>query len=131
MQSNYSVQIEKFAERHFIKSFEKKYKKHWDTTREAIVESLGRIDMLVTTSRAETIYTGVDFKIVKVYFRVDGTKESSKTSGNRCIVAWYPEKRLVSALLVYGKTDLSGSSETSEWQQLIRENYPQYSHLFQ
>jgi hypothetical protein len=49
MQSNYSVQIEDFAQRHFIKSFEKKYKGHWDITLQAIFAALERIDMLLLT----------------------------------------------------------------------------------
>ncbi|MEX2012782.1 MAG: hypothetical protein WD967_00090 [Candidatus Levyibacteriota bacterium] len=129
MQSNYSVQIEKFAERHFIKSFEKKYKAHWDVTLRAIIAELERTDMLILTSRADTIYDGDGIKIVKTEFRVDRTKESAKTSGNRCIVAWNTEKQVVSILLVYGKTDLSGKNETAEWKTIIKDNYPAYRAL--
>ena len=134
MQGNYSVQIEKFAERHFIKSFEKKYRSHWDVTLRAITAELERIDMLLLTDKAETICDsgakvgGV--KIVKTKFRVFGTKESAKTSGNRCIVAWCQEKQSVSVLLVYGKTDFSGHNETAEWQRIVKDNYPEYKHLF-
>jgi len=130
MQSNYSVQIEKYAERHFIKSFEKKYVAHWDVTLRAIVAELERVDMLINTSRAETICDVDGIKIIKTEFRVDRTKESAKTSGNRCIVAWNEEKRSVSILLVYSKTDIASRNETAEWQRLIRENYSEYRHLF-
>jgi hypothetical protein len=47
MEPNFSVQIEPFAERHFIKSFEKKYKSSWDSTYQSIVEMLERIDALL------------------------------------------------------------------------------------
>lgn len=40
MDGNYSVRIERFAERHFIKSFEKKYKSHWGITLRAITAEL-------------------------------------------------------------------------------------------
>jgi hypothetical protein len=130
MQSNYSLQIEKFALRHFIKSFEKKYKIHWDVTLRAIVAELERIDMLINTSRAETICSVDGIKIVKTEFRVDRTKESAKTSGNRCIVAWNEEKKSVSILLVYSKTDIAGHNETAVWQKLIKENYAEYENLF-
>jgi hypothetical protein len=73
MQSNYSVQIEKYAEKHFIKSFQKKYKGHWDVTLRAITAELERIDMLINTSRAETICEVGGVKIVKTEFRVSGT----------------------------------------------------------
>ncbi len=130
MYSNYSVQIEKFAERHFIKSFEKKYKSHWDITMRAIIAGLERIDLLLTTSRAETVCDAGVVKIVKTEFRVDQSKESAKTSGNRCIVVWNQEKRFVSILLVYGKTDISSHNETAWWQSLIKQNYPEYTRLF-
>lgn len=98
-------------------------------TLKAIVAGLERIDLLITTSRAETICDVDGIKIIKTEFRVDRTKESAKTSGNRCIVAWNKEKHIVSILLVYGKTDLVGRNETSEWQRIVKENYPEYRHL--
>jgi hypothetical protein len=126
MQGNYSVQIEDFAERHFIKSFSKKHKSNWDFTLMAILAELARIDMLLLTDKAETILDTEDFKIIKTKFKIAGTQESAKTSGNRCIVVWYPKKQSVSVLLVYGKTDLSGGHETNEWKNLIRENYTEF-----
>ena len=89
MQGNYSVKIEDFAERHFIKSFQRKYKIHWDITLRAITAELERIDMLLKTDRAETMCDVDGVKIVKTKFKVVKTKESAKTSGNRCIVAWH------------------------------------------
>ncbi len=62
-------------------------------------------------------------------FKVAGTKESAKTSGNRCIVAWVPAKQSVDVLLVYAKTDLGGGSETAKWSGLVRENYAEYADL--
>ncbi|MCR4279690.1 MAG: hypothetical protein NUV78_03070 [Candidatus Zambryskibacteria bacterium] len=130
MQSNYSVQIEEFAERHFIKSFEKKYKSHWDITLRAITAQLERIDALLLTDKAEIICDIDGIRIVKTKFRIVKTKESAKSSGNRCIVAWHHEKQFVSVLLVYSKTDLSGHNETAEWQRIVKESYPQYRGLF-
>ena len=126
MQINYSVQIEEFAERHFIKSFQKKYKNKWDFTLRAIIAELERIDTLLLTDRAETICDTDGIKIIKTKFKVAGTKESAKTSGNRCIVAWQKDKQFVSVLLVYAKTDLSGKNETAEWKTLIKNNYKEY-----
>ncbi|HEX2955306.1 MAG TPA: hypothetical protein VHO70_00655 [Chitinispirillaceae bacterium] len=131
MEGNYSVQIEDFAERHFIKSFKKKYNNHWDVTLRAIVFELERIDNLLMTTKADTIVDGEDVKIIKTEFKIAGSNESAKTSGNRCIVAWKEKDRRVSILLVYGKTDLSsGNKETEEWKRMIRDNYPEYKHLF-
>ena len=130
MSGNYSVQIEDFAVRHFIKSFEKKHKGKWELTLQYVMEEFARIDNLLLTDRAETITDAGDIKIIKTKFRVAGTQESAKTSGNRCIVAWCISKQLVSILLVYGKTDLSGKNETAEWKALVKNNYKEYSHLF-
>lgn len=130
MIGNFSVQIESFAERHFISSFKKKYKDKWDLTLTFVIQELERIDRLLLTSKAETIVDVGNIKIVKTQFRVIDTKESAKTSGNRCIVAWNIERQLVSILLVYGKTDMGSGNETTRWKSLIRENYPEYSGIF-
>ena len=129
MQGNFSVLIEDFAQRHFIKSFEKKYKTKWDFTLEYIIEELARIDNLLLTDRAETIVDTGDIKIIKTKFRVAGTQESAKTSGNRCIVSWCVSTQTVSILLVYGKTNLGGKKETVEWKILIKDNYKEYKDL--
>ncbi|MBP6866570.1 MAG: hypothetical protein KBC12_03465 [Candidatus Pacebacteria bacterium] len=130
MEPNFSVQFEDFTERYFIKSFAKKYKNNWELTRRAIIEMLERIDSLLLTDKAETITDIGNIKIIKTKFRVFGTNESAKTSGNRCIVSADYTKREVRVLLVYGKTDLSGHNETAEWQKIIKTNYPEYKHLF-
>ncbi len=130
MNLNYSVKIETFAERHFIKSFQKKYKIQWDFTLRAIVAELERIDTLLLTDRAETICDVGDIKIIKTKFKVAKTKVSAKKSGNRCIVAWHKDNQLVFILLVYGKINLNGTNETAEWKKIIKNNYPQYKHLF-
>lgn len=131
MENYFSVTIEEFAERHFIKTFLKKYKNNWLLTFAAVKEELKRIDTFIkSTDKAETIVDAGNIKIVKTKFRVVGTKESAKSSGNRCIVALDIEKREVSVLLVYGKTDLSGKNETSEWKNIIKNNYYSYKDLF-
>lgn len=123
MQGNFSVTIEDFAERHFIKSFQKKYQGKWDMTRRAIIAEFERIDNLLLTDRAEIISDAGGIQIIKTKFRIAGTKESAKSSGNRCIVVLHKEQRAVAVLLVYNKTHLSGKNETAEWKALIKEAY--------
>ncbi len=130
MQSNYSVQIEDFADRHFIKSFQKKHKDKWSFTLKAIIAELNHIDNLLRTDKAETIIDADDLKVIKTKFKIAGTQESAKASGNRCIVIWCSSKQLVSVLLVYAKTDLGDCNETAKWQSMIKENYPEYRGLF-
>ncbi len=130
MQGNYSVQIESFAERHYIKSFEKKYKAHWDVTLRAIIAELERIDILIgKTNIVEVITDKGDIKIYKTEFRVHGTQESRHKSGNRCIIAVHKTMCVIKILLLYCKTDLGSNNETSEWKKLIKENYPEYCNL--
>ena len=126
----YSVIVERFAERHFIKNFKKKYKKSWDITWQAINEELKRIDSLFETSIAEVITDTGDIKIAKIEFRVAGTKQSRKISGNRCIVAIHKDINIVYVLLVYHKNDLGDGNETRKYKQIIKENYNQYKDLF-
>lgn len=130
MEGNYVVRIEDFARKHFIKSFEKKYNAQWDITLRSIELQLERIDNFIKTDKATTIVNGDDIKIIKTEFRVVNSKESAKSSGNRCIVAWHQKEGFVSILLVYSKTDLSSkNNETAEWKNLIKENYKEYSKI--
>lgn len=129
MPSTISVKIEPFAESHFVKTFAKKHKQHWDRTLRSIFDGLERIEQLLLFDKAETICDAGTIKIIKTKFRIDGSKDSAKTSGNRCIVAWHVDSQRVSVLLVYGKTDLAAKNETTAWKKLIKENYPEYKDL--
>ena len=123
----YEVVIESFAERHFVKSFAKKYKGAWDSTLKGIVIEFSFFDLLFLKNTAETIVDSKEIKICKTEFKIAGTAESRHGSGNRCIVAVHKNIPAVYVLLVYGKTDLSGNNETAKWKKLVKENYPKYS----
>ncbi|MFA6415135.1 MAG: hypothetical protein WC217_02390 [Candidatus Paceibacterota bacterium] len=127
--TSYTVEVGPFAERHFIKSFAKKYKGAWSITLETIQEEFKQVDLLFLRNIAEIIVDG-KVKICKTEFKVAGTKESRHSSGNRCIIAIHSGQNEVRVLLVYAKTDLSGKNETAEWQKLVKDNYPQYKNLF-
>jgi len=130
MSFRYSVEIERFAERHFIKKFQKKHKNAWDITWRAIVEEFKRIDSLLNTSIAQTIIDVNNIKIIKTEFRIAGTKQSRKGSGNRCIITVHRDTNTVYVLLVYHKNNLEKGNETVKWKQIIKENYKQYKDLF-
>ena len=127
--SKYTVTVQPYAERHFIKNFRKKYKNAWEITWKAICEELQRFDSLLETSIAETITDKVNIKIAKTEFRVAKTNESRKSSGNRCIVAIHKDTNTVNVLLVYHKNDLGNGNETAQWKQIIKDNYPEYRDL--
>ncbi|MDP3014904.1 MAG: hypothetical protein Q8N28_00545 [bacterium] len=130
MFTNYTVIIERYAERHFISKFKKKYKRAWDVTWTAVHEEFKRIDTLIgQTNIAETITEVGDVRICKTEFRVHGTQESRHASGNRCIIAVHKHTSTVRVLLVYSKNDLGGGNETASWKAVVRENYQEYSKI--
>ncbi len=124
-EGNVSVGIEPFAETHYIKSFKKKYKNQWEVTLVAIQSQLEHIDRLLQTAKAEHICDVDNVRIIKTEFKIAGSKESAKTSGNRCIAAWYTDRKHVALLLVYGKADIPGRNETAQWKSMVRAAYPE------
>ena len=131
MFTRYQVHIEPFANRHFIKSFAKKYKKVWDLTMSVLIEEFEKIDALFLRSIAEEITDkNADVVICKTEFKISGTQESRKASGNRCIVVKHKNTNKVCVLLVYHKNSLGGGNETVNWKNVIKENYPEYGNLF-
>ena len=126
----YEVLFDPFTERHYTRTFAKKYKGAWDLTFSLIREEFEQIDILFFKSIAEYLTDKqADIVICKTEFKIAGTQESRHTSGNRCIVAVKKNTCVVHVLLIYGKTDLSGNNETVQWKNLIRENYPEYSKI--
>lgn len=59
---NYSVQFDPFCDRHFIKTFAKKYKSAWDKTQDNIIEVCRRIDGMLEYQRADLIAVSGQFK---------------------------------------------------------------------
>jgi hypothetical protein len=125
----YNVIFEKFTERHFIKTYTKKYKGAWNTTLKGLIVEFTFCDSLFQKNIAETISDSSEIKICKTEFKIAGTQESRHGSGHRCIVAIHKKEYLVSVLLVYSKTDISGNHETNWWKNLIKENYSEYRNL--
>lgn len=129
MTENYSVTIEQFAQRHYMKNFEKKYQRAWDVTLRALIAQFERVDMLSQKDVAEIITDQHPFKVIKSNFSVAGTRKSPKGSGNRCIAIVNEERRQVSIVLVYHKNDLGNGGETARWKTIVKENYPEYKRL--
>lgn len=130
MSTNYEVTIESFAERHFIKTFAKKYKKGWDFTLSALMREFQSFDIILEKTIAEEITDkNADVVICKTEFKISGTQESRHASGNRCIVAKHKNTNKVCVLLVYCKNDLGGGNETTNWKRIIKENYPEYLNM--
>lgn len=130
MSIEYFVKIEHYAERHFIKSFKKKYGRAWDITIETLERELQSFDVLIKRRIANMITETTDVGICKMEFKIAGTNQSRHGSGNRCIVAIHKDTNTVNVLLVYHKNDLGGGNETAKWKQIIKDNYSEYRHLF-
>lgn len=123
----YRVIFEDYANRHYIKDFEKKYKGAWLTTRKALVSEFRNIDMLINSGRTNPPIHRTDDNsqwIVKHEFIVAGLKESKKTSGRRIIAYVNDAERVVRILMVYQKDHADKKAgETAWWERTIKEAY--------
>lgn len=126
MSIRYSVNIEQYAERHYIKSFAKKYGRAWDITIETLIRELQSFDILLERKIAEMITENANIKICKVEFKIAGANQSRHGSGNRCIAVVHKGAGSIKVLLVYHKNHLGDGNETAKWKQIIKDNYPEY-----
>lgn len=126
----YKVLVSEYAERHFIKLFEKKYKSAWEITYATIKDMLARIDGLIQTTKAEKIHCCDIWYIAKCEFKIAWSNESPKTSWNRIIIFVKEKIGEVHILLVYSKTDVCGHNETSWWEQEIKNSFPEIQKYF-
>ncbi|MEN9524027.1 MAG: hypothetical protein RL536_96 [Candidatus Parcubacteria bacterium] len=130
MSTDYGVFIEPFADRHYIRTFAKKYKKGWEFTLSALIREFQSFDIILEKSIAEEITDRkADIVICKTEFKISGTQESRHGSGNRCIVAKHNNVKKICVLLVYHKNDFGSGNETAKWKGMIKENYPEYANL--
>ncbi|MDO8513071.1 MAG: hypothetical protein Q7S37_01035 [bacterium] len=128
---NYVVEIEDFARRHYIKLFNKKYKKAWDITEQAILRELERVDRLLGfTDKAEKISVANGCCLIKLNFKIADTNISAKSSGNRAIVLVDHTSFVCKILLVYSKNEISPPNETQKWMNNIKLNYPAIWKMF-
>ncbi len=131
MSTNYTVSLEPFAERHYIKNFKKKYRNAWDITWRAVLKEFQNFDVLFERNIAETIVDSNPIIICKTEFRIAGTKYSRHGSGNRCIIALPTrDEPKVVVLLVYHKNHLTGTgNETVKWKNIVKKNYSDYKSI--
>jgi hypothetical protein len=127
---NYNVEFDNFCDRHYVKSFAKKYKSTWPGTMQAIEDVSKRIDAMLDYDRADLIASNGQFKLVKLDFSVEGTRISPKSSGNRCILVIDEDIRSVRILIVYSKNDISSPNETSKWKTIIKDQFTELGILF-
>ena len=127
----YAVFFHSYTDRHYIKTFAKKYKGAWDKTLTSLFVEFTFADLLFEKSIAEIISISPDnsVQICKTEFKILGTDVSRHASGNRCIIAIHKNTHTVHVLLVYSKSDMGSGNETANWKRVIRENFLEYGAL--
>ena len=125
---DYRVVFSDYANRHFLKRFEKDYKgKRWLVTQKSILAQLRRVHALQDTQQVDQLFYGDGFLIFKYDFAVAQTYISAKKSGNRCLVFLDKKTNLQTILVIYGKTDLpKNQSENSYIQNVIKSEFALY-----
>ena len=109
--SLFSVKFSDYSKRHYLKRFEKQYRgKQWDVTVDSILQDLARIKTgdsdLQKTQQVDELWQKDNYWIFKYDFRVAQTKESTKSSGNRCVAFLDNAANKIIILIIYGKSDL-------------------------
>lgn len=117
-----TIEIDSYAERHFIKDFVKKYKKQWDLTLISIKTVLLHLDNLLLTDKAEIIHSFPQGRIIKFEFKLAWSKKSAKSSGNRMILYHGFTTHTCYILLVYHKWHIKWNNETIWREQEIKQN---------
>ena len=116
----FSVSYTDYSKRHYLKDFQKKYKgKQWDYTEKSIMLDLSRLRMENNTTQSSSQIDELkynDHKLIAKYdFKIALTNESTKTSGNRCILYIDEEKSLIKILLIYNKNHLPKNKDETKF----------------
>lgn len=120
---NYTVLISDYAQKHYIKSYKKKYKSVWWTTFDTIHLMLSRIEIFSRTTKVNKIHISETCYIAKCEFTIAWSNISTHASWNRIIVFVDEESLKVHILLIYAKTDCWSNNETAWWQEQIKCNH--------
>ena len=132
----FDVSYREYAKSHFLKEFQKKYKgKQWEKTESSIFEDLKRLRKVNNTTQQSSQIDELKHKdehwLFKYDFRIAGTNQSTKSSGNRIIGFIDNKQNKIEILLIYSKTDLpKNKAETQYIFDVISENYPEINQLF-
>jgi hypothetical protein len=86
--------------------------------------------LYLKTSKIEKIHICDTWYIAKCEFSIVWIKISSHASWNRIIIYVNEEKLEVYILLLYAKTDVSWSHETTWWETEIKSNHKEIYFMF-
>ena len=133
----FNVRYLPYAEGHYLKSFIKKYPGiQWDMTNKSIIADLGRLRMPNNTTQQSQQIDELKHKdcywLAKYDFKIAGTKESTKSSGNRAIVFIDTDKDELDIMMIYHKSDLpKNKDETAYVMNTVKEQYGEYAERFE
>jgi hypothetical protein len=128
----FTVQFSDYARLHYLKRFEKDYRgKQFDITVESIFQDMSRIKTcgsdLQKTQQADELWQKDSYWIFKYDFRVAQTRDSTKSSGNRCVAFLNNDVNKILILLIYGKGDLPKNiGEQAFIEKTLDEEYQDY-----
>ena len=131
----FTVQFSDYARLHYLKRFEKDYRgKQWDITVESIFQDMSRIKTcdsdLQKTQQVDELWQKDSFWIFKYDFRVAQTKDSTKSSGNRCVAFLDNALNKVEILIIFGKGDLPKNiGEQAFIEKTVNEEFRDYLSL--
>lgn len=121
----FQVEFSGYSKHHFLKKFKKKYPgKQWLLTEESIKQDLSRINFndLQLSQQVDELWNDGKLWVFKYDFRVAGTKESTKSSGNRLVGIINLAQNLITIIVIYHKTYLPGNiSETQYINGIVNE----------
>lgn len=107
----FKVEFSSYSETHYCREFYKKYKgKQWLETQKTIIDTLQRAFLVQQTSLIED-----DIGIFKYDFKIAGTNESPKSSGNRAIFSLCNKTGNIKILLVYGRNHCGKKCSETQW----------------
>ena len=128
----FTVKFCDYAKNHYLKRFEKDYRgKQWDVTVESILQDLARIKTsasdLQRTGQVDELWHKDNFWIIKYDFRVAQTKESTKSSGNRCVAFLDNAVNRIEILVIFSKGDLpKNTGEQALIEQTLAKEFRDY-----
>lgn len=116
----FSVTYTNYSKRHYLKDFQKKYKgKQWDYTEKSIIQDLSRLRMENNSTQASMQIDELKYDnhkyLAKYDFKIALTNESTKSSGDRCVLYIDDANDIIQILLIYNKTHLPKNKDETKW----------------
>jgi len=116
----FSVTYTSYSIRHYLKDFRKNYKgKQWEYTEKSIIQDLMRLRIEHNTTQFSSQIDELKYYdgeyLAKYDFKIALTNESTKTSGNRCVLYINDKNNIIKILMIYGKTNLPKNKDETKF----------------